>query len=62
MTRQCEPMDCKLREGGAIPRTGSAQHMALSAAMAGVRLPPEILKRLDEAFPAPGRRVPLDME
>lgn len=46
----------------AIPRTGSAEHMALNAAMERISLPGEVMARLDQAFPAPRRRVPLDME
>lgn len=46
----------------AIPRTGSAQHMALNAAMGERSLPQEIIDRLSRAFPPPRHRVPLDME
>ena len=46
----------------AIPRTGSAEHMKLNAAMANTQLPQAYIERLNAAFPVPGNRVPLDME
>ena len=45
-----------------IPRTGSAEHMLLNAAMAEHPLSEESLSRLNAAFPAPTRRVGLDMQ
>ena len=46
----------------AIPRTGSAVHAKELAAMAEHPLPDEIIAKLSAAFPAPTRKVPLDMQ
>ena len=53
-----------LRQDGmvAIPRTGDQAHMVLNAEMEHIPLPDEVMTRLSAAFPAPKRRVPLDME
>lgn len=45
-----------------IPRASKAEHTLENAKAADLRLTREDLKRLDEAFPAPSRRVPLDMQ
>lgn len=46
----------------AIPRTGSAEHAKLNAQVADRPLSEDALAQLNRAFPAPSRRVPLDME
>lgn len=46
----------------AIPRTGTAAHMKLNAAMENVMFPPEIMNALNQAFPPPKHRVALDMQ
>ena len=46
----------------AIPRTGSAEHAQLNAETADHPLTPEQLERLNAAFPAPSRRVALDIQ
>lgn len=46
----------------AIPRTGSTVHAKELAAMAEHPLPDEIIAKLSAAFPAPTRKVPLDMQ
>lgn len=45
-----------------IPRTGRAEHTRQNAAAAVLRLTAAELAALDAAFPAPGRKVPLDMQ
>ena len=45
-----------------IPRASRAEHTLENAKAAELRLTSEDLKRLDEAFPAPSHRVPLDMQ
>lgn len=45
----------------AIPKTSSPEHVADNAAAAGIRLTEEELRRLDEAFPPPARKTPLDI-
>ena len=50
------------KETIAIPRTGSAEHVLLNAAVDGCALTDLQLERLNAAFPAPRRRVPLDIE
>lgn len=45
-----------------IPRASRAEHTLENAKAAELRLTSEDLKRLDEAFPAPTHRVPLDMQ
>lgn len=45
-----------------IPRTSRAEHTLENAGAAQLRLTAEDLARLDAAFPAPTRRVPLDMQ
>ncbi|MDY5157522.1 aldo/keto reductase [Actinotignum timonense] len=46
----------------AIPRTGKLAHMRENLEAARIELSVEQLARLDGAFPAPHRRVPLDVE
>lgn len=52
-----------IREGEvmAIPKAGDRRHVAENAAAAEIRLSTEELCRLDDAFPQPSWRVPLDM-
>lgn len=52
-----------IRDGDviAIPKAGSRQHVAENAAAAQIRLSDDELWMLDEAFPQPAWRVPLDM-
>ncbi|MCE8039102.1 aldo/keto reductase [Halomonas sp. MCCC 1A11062] len=45
----------------AIPKAVQPQHVEQNAAALQVDLSDEALARLDEAFPAPGRKVPLDI-
>ena len=45
----------------AIPRTGKAAHAEENAAAAEIVLTAEDLEKLNEAFPAPRRREPLDI-
>ncbi|SET90500.1 aldo/keto reductase [Paenibacillus sp. NFR01] len=45
----------------AIPKASSRKHVAENAAAAQIRLRPDELWMLDEAFPQPAWRVPLDM-
>lgn len=45
-----------------IPRTGKAEHTLENAAAAQLQLSASELTALDRAFPAPGRKVPLDMQ
>lgn len=45
-----------------IPRASRAEHTLENAKAAELCLTSEDLKRLDEALPAPSRRVPLDMQ
>ena len=45
-----------------IPRTGSAAHAEENAAAMQLRLSDAELAALDRAFPAPGRKVPLDIQ
>ena len=45
----------------AIPRTGKAAHAEENAAAAEIILTAEDLEKLNEAFPAPNRREPLDI-
>ena len=46
----------------AIPRTGKARHTLENSAAASLRLSPEELARIDQAFPAPISHEPLDMQ
>ena len=46
----------------AIPRTRNFAHMQQNAAAARIRLDKEDLAAIDAAYPAPDRKVPLDME
>lgn len=45
----------------AIPKAGDVGHVRENRAAADLVLPPEILTRLDEIFPQPRNRVPLEM-
>lgn len=45
-----------------IPRTGNPDHTLKNAAAARLKLSEAELDALDRAFPAPGRKVPLDMQ
>lgn len=45
-----------------IPRTGQTAHMKELVACLDIRLSPEQYAALDEAYPAPQRRVPLDIQ
>ncbi|MDF2937808.1 MAG: hypothetical protein K0Q90_3181 [Paenibacillaceae bacterium] len=45
----------------AIPKASSVKHVLENASAAALELLPEELAGLDQAFPAPGRKVPLDM-
>ncbi|MDO7908196.1 aldo/keto reductase [Paenibacillus sp. JX-17] len=45
----------------AIPKTSSPEHVRDNAAAARVQLTEEDLNLLDQAFPAPGHKVPLDI-
>lgn len=45
----------------AIPKAGSRQHVAENAEAGNIQLSADDLWRLDEAFPQPSWRVPLDM-
>jgi diketogulonate reductase-like aldo/keto reductase len=45
----------------AIPKTGTVEHVRQNRASAEVELSPDVLLRLDAAFPPPKRRVPLEM-
>lgn len=46
----------------AIPRTGNLKHMQENIAAQDIKLTSEELDRLDQAFPVPTKRVPLDIE
>lgn len=52
-----------IREGDviAIPKAASRKHVEENAAAGRIRLSDEELRQLDEAFPQPAWRVPLDM-
>ncbi|NGZ75073.1 aldo/keto reductase [Saccharibacillus alkalitolerans] len=45
----------------AIPKASDPDHVTENASAALIELTEEDLKRLDRAFPAPGRKVPLDI-
>lgn len=45
-----------------IPRTGKAGHALENAAATHIKLTHEEMAMLDRAFPAPNRKVPLDMQ
>lgn len=45
-----------------IPRTGKVEHTLENAAVASLRLSPQELMILNQAFPAPNRKVPLDIQ
>lgn len=45
----------------AIPKAGQPEHVMQNAAAACIELTTEELARLDEVFPAPARKVPLDI-
>lgn len=45
-----------------IPRTGNASHALENAGAAQIKLSGEELAALDQAFPAPSRKVPLDIQ
>lgn len=49
------------RNVAAIPRTGQAEHMLANWEVRNIRLSEEDYRELDHAFPAPGRKVPLDI-
>ena len=50
------------REGVmAIPKAATAEHVAQNAAALNLTLTKEALDKLDRAFPAPGRKTPLDV-
>lgn len=46
----------------AIPKAASVEHVRENAAARSLQLSEEDWARLDAAFPAPDRRVPLDVE
>ncbi|MDO3408309.1 aldo/keto reductase [Saccharibacillus sp. CPCC 101409] len=52
-----------IREGDvlAIPKASSREHVTENAAAAALKLDEDDLKKLDAAFPAPNRKVPLDI-
>ncbi|MNO03488.1 2,5-diketo-D-gluconate reductase B [compost metagenome] len=51
-----------IREGDvAIPKASTRQHVAENAAAGKIRLTSEELWKLDDAFPQPAWKVPLDM-
>ncbi|TWT09391.1 aldo/keto reductase [Planomicrobium sp. CPCC 101079] len=52
-----------LRSGNvqAIPKAGRAEHVIANAQAAAIELTQEELKKLDEAFPGPGQKTPLDV-
>ncbi|TWT25943.1 aldo/keto reductase [Planomicrobium sp. CPCC 101110] len=52
-----------LRSGNvlAIPKAGQAAHVEANAQAAAIELAPEDLKQLDQAFPGPGHKTPLDI-
>ncbi|UXY09158.1 aldo/keto reductase [Kosakonia sp. ML.JS2a] len=45
----------------AIPKAASVAHVEENAAALGITLSPDDLSRLDNAFPAPNRKTPLDV-
>jgi diketogulonate reductase-like aldo/keto reductase len=45
----------------AIPRSGSPDHVRENRGAQDLRLPPEALDALDEAFPPPDGPTPLEM-
>jgi diketogulonate reductase-like aldo/keto reductase len=45
----------------AIPKAASIAHVEEIAKARDIQLSKEALIQLDEAFPAPGRKVPLDI-
>lgn len=45
----------------AIPKAGTPAHVASNARAADLTLPQDTLEALDAAFPAPARKVPLEM-
>jgi len=45
----------------AIPKAGTRKHVAENAEAGRIKLSADDLWRLDEAFPQPGWKVPLDM-
>ncbi|WP_111412692.1 aldo/keto reductase [Billgrantia lactosivorans] len=49
------------REVIAIPKAVRPEHVEQNAAALAVELDDDALARLDEAFPSPGRKVPLDI-
>lgn len=50
------------REGVmAIPKAATVRHVEQNAAALSLTLPQEALEKLDRAFPAPGRKTPLDV-
>ncbi|MFF4312780.1 aldo/keto reductase [Streptomyces sp. NPDC001507] len=49
------------QEVAAIPRSGSPDHVRENRGAVDLRLPPEALAALDEAFPPPGGPTPLEM-
>jgi diketogulonate reductase-like aldo/keto reductase len=46
----------------AIPRSGSRSHTLLNAGADQITLTVEELARIDQAYPAPGRKIYLDMQ
>jgi diketogulonate reductase-like aldo/keto reductase len=52
-----------LRQDGvlAIPKAGSVEHVRENHRALELRLAPEDLKELDQAFPPPTRKTPLEM-
>ena len=45
----------------AIPKATGLEHVEQNARALEITLTDEALARLDEAFPAPGRKTPLDI-
>lgn len=45
----------------AIPKATRLEHIQQNAAALGVQLDEDVIARLDSAFPAPGRKTPLDI-
>jgi diketogulonate reductase-like aldo/keto reductase len=52
---------CRLPDTVAIPRSGRADHVADNVASLAITLDPGDLALLDEAFPPPTRKMPLDI-
>jgi diketogulonate reductase-like aldo/keto reductase len=54
---------CVMRHPGviAIPKAGNATHVRENRGAADILLSGDVLTRLDKIFPAPSRRMPLEM-